>query len=372
MLQRSVRLLQIAAILAALRASADLSYVPKPAINDPWLADSLFVGAGLLARSDECDVVVSLKGKVGGCAVGEFFFACPRKTDSTHFLFTNHDTVGASLNLGRFRAGTQLFLGYVVVDTNEYYEPYRGARLYSGQNRPGVDAFVSERSTHYFGHRLFLAGRADSAVVEGGFEDGISTLFWHAMVKVSNVWIEGIEKHKTPMVRASPPVGVYSDSVVVTLSVPEEGLQTVSTYRFNNPCDTLAPLDSGALLEVFYTTDGSAPDTLSTHYDGPIVLQGNTTLRAIARLKRAVDWYASDVATYSYTVQSSVALRRVPTIRRPPAQVATRDRLYDLRGRPLTPAGIRLPAGVYLRSSPRHRKPSAAGYSLVRKRPMKA
>lgn len=172
-------------------STGEVTYVPKPAVNDPFASDSLFVGASVVVLEPAVPVVVEREGSIGTDGVGQLYVVLPEDTDSLRPLFHNlaerFPEEPSQVNLGPYPAGTELVFCYVVVDAAPEWASYTGKRLFTGQNRDSLDAFVSEREWHYFGRRFAAVGRIDSLSVEVGFTDRLSTCFWSMYFTVENV-----------------------------------------------------------------------------------------------------------------------------------------------------------------------------------------
>jgi hypothetical protein len=70
------------------------------------------------------------------------------------------------------------------VDNADRWAARRGRRLYTGQNREGLDSCVSERHLESGDHRLAVAGQAVGNTVEVGFEDSINRAFVSIVFRV--------------------------------------------------------------------------------------------------------------------------------------------------------------------------------------------
>jgi len=155
------------------------SCLRKRLVNDPWEAQSWCTGAGLDAVGAEPDISVTLKDSRHTDAGAEVHVVVPRdarRPDPALFGFHNphedYPQESTEVNLGVFPASTPLVFMYVVVDGNEKYDSIVGKKLYSGQNRPGVDEYVSEK-VHGDKRRWCVVGTVNSSTVEAGFEDDI-------------------------------------------------------------------------------------------------------------------------------------------------------------------------------------------------------
>ena len=171
---------------------AELVHINKPLFDNPWEAESLFVGAGLVAVDSSTPITVTLMGSRGTDGIGRAYFMVPGYSDSAVFLFHNlHDRFpeeSTTVSIGKYRAGTQIVLMYQVVDTNTRWDRYRGEKLYTGQNREGIDAYISERApVRTFARCFAMAGKCADGTVEVGFSDGPSLAFWNIMLRIEGV-----------------------------------------------------------------------------------------------------------------------------------------------------------------------------------------
>ena len=99
---------------AMVGVQGEVTYVGRP--GSPWLTDSLFLGAGLVAIDPNTEVTVHLAPATRGQYRGELCFVQPGKADSPVLLFDNtaadRGTGAAGVRLGRFPAGTRLVFQY--------------------------------------------------------------------------------------------------------------------------------------------------------------------------------------------------------------------------------------------------------------------
>ena len=113
-------------IAVVLNSEAEITKAAKPIRNDPWRADSLFLGAEIVAASPSQDVVVRRLKSESTNALGELYFVPPDSGDSAVLLFHNlqdrFPEESSEVNLGVFPASTPLVFMYVVVDANERYD----------------------------------------------------------------------------------------------------------------------------------------------------------------------------------------------------------------------------------------------------------
>ena len=302
------------ALLIISTAGGRVVHMNHPLYNDPWNAESLFVGAGLIAVDSAMDITVTLDGSKGTDGIGRAYFMVPGYPDSAVFLFHNlHDRFpeeSTTVSIGKYRAGTQIVLMYQVVDTNTRWDTFRGERLYTGQNREGIDAYISERApVRTFARCFAMAAKCADGTVEVGFSDGPSLAFWNIMLTITNAYLEVLEKNKIPYVHVSPAGDdSHSESVRVSLWVPDSGLLAIKDR------DTISnPLADGEQLRIYYTLDGTDPRTSQSRelYEGEFQITRTCTLKAYAELTGETNWYPSEVTTRAFTVDASGLARHI-------------------------------------------------------------
>ena len=87
-----------------------------------------------------------------------------------------------------------------------------------------------------------------------------------------------VEKVKTPVI--GPEEGIYNKPIDVSISCAEES------------------------ASIFYTTDGSTPNSSSNFYEGEFLIEHSCTVKAIATIDGKTD---SDIASATYTIDKIVA-----------------------------------------------------------------
>lgn len=181
-------------LLTVAYAKAETDYLPKPLKKDPWVADSLFVGADIIVADSNARVKITIPGDRNWALKGELFFMDPN-ADTSIFLTDNKITDTITIELGKYATSTPLVFKFVVTDTSESGARYRGKKLFTGQNREGIDKYVSERSLEHdsyetYGARWAAVGAIDSNTVEVGFEDRVGYSFRAIVFQVSNARIK--------------------------------------------------------------------------------------------------------------------------------------------------------------------------------------
>lgn len=169
-------LLSISVLLTSGSLSAQVVYQPQSNTNKVWNAESLFIGVAIIAKDTNVPIVITLLNANPNTYSGKLFYMLPGSIDSAVFLFHNlhnkYPLEPTRIDIGRFDNGTPIVFCYVVDDTASRIAAYRGKKLFTGQNRVGVDPYVSEKGTNIYGRKWAVAGKIDSATVEVGFSGG--------------------------------------------------------------------------------------------------------------------------------------------------------------------------------------------------------
>lgn len=245
-----------------------------------WDTDSLYLGLGFRASKYE-EISVTWKSNQAQ-ALGELYFMVPGEQDSALFLFSNETpcspSSSCSRNVGRHLVGTPLIFMYMVTDTSQDYASVANLKLYSGQNRHGIDPYFSELEKPGLQHRWACAGRVDSSTCEMSFA-GASVSFREIRFHVKNAYREELEKYRPEGPVATPAGSEFLQSTSVTLA----------SHTVGNP-------------QIYYTLDGSAPDTTSELYRSGITIENTTTLKAIAIMPGDTQWIESAVTVQTYTL----------------------------------------------------------------------
>jgi hypothetical protein len=278
----------------------------------PFEPDTLHQGTGLLVQDASVPVTVEwLGGLYNDVCDGQLALMVPDTIGSAHTLISftvdNQTAVPGSAEMGPLPEGTQLVLRYMYSDTSQLCAGAEVFARYTGQNRPGIDDYITSsygRREHVF----TLCTRVDSSNVECGISlDGQGDLGVNVMLRIGNVYMEGLERHKIPRVRFDQPGGAYDQPVTVSMLVPDSGLYDVYV-GCDGLRDTTFPVISGQGPVIYYTTDGTRPDTGSSVYSTPLTLSSNTQLRATAYLPGAEDWYPSQLASADYQISPTATL----------------------------------------------------------------
>ena len=92
---------------------------------------------------------------------------------------------------------------------------------------------------------------------------------------------------------------IYIDNVTATVNTLATNVPVASAdsgYLLKGSEITLSTAENNA--PIYYTTDGTAPNSESTLYEGGIIIDDDTVLKAVTIVNNSL----SDVSTYSYTV----------------------------------------------------------------------
>lgn len=159
-------------VLVAVSVYSEVTFVPLHKVrNTIWEADSLFLGASMIVVDSTKTVTVILKENKPK-ALGALYFMVPGVNDSAKFIFHNmHENFPEEADtvvLGRYPKNTQIYFMYTLTDTSTFLNDVRNKKLFSGQNRQGIDQFTSEISGP-FGKRWAIVGDLGSSKCEVGF-----------------------------------------------------------------------------------------------------------------------------------------------------------------------------------------------------------
>lgn len=169
----------------------EVTYVPLKKAKGLWDADSLFLGAEVAVKDSTKPVIATWKPNQGD-ALGAIYFMVQNGSDSAFLLFHNHITEfskeSLDVNLGRFPRGTKLYFMYTVTDTSKLYNSIRNKKLFSGQNRNGIDPFISEKKG-LIDFRWAIAGKIDEDYCEISFASTIHGSYRQMLIKLSNTYL---------------------------------------------------------------------------------------------------------------------------------------------------------------------------------------
>jgi hypothetical protein len=208
--------------------------------------ESLFIGAGVISNGNE--IRVSFDTSVVK-ATGNLYFILPN--DSCVYLFNNRQTSDTVISLGKYKEGTQLTFLYQVIDSVKYLEPLYMKKLYSGQNRKGIEPYVSEPVNNVYGRICSVAGRINDSTVQMGFDADATIMFRSIIVSIQNVYVEGVEKNKCP----KPTIEINQ---LVKLDALNDG------NYIEYPSGPFYYLAKDKKFQIYFTLDGSDPRFSST------------------------------------------------------------------------------------------------------------
>jgi hypothetical protein len=327
-------LCSLAIVIYSTVSFSQVSQMGKPLFNSPYVADTLFRGAGFFAKDTSKAITISIMASSLWNALGRLYLMDPEQRDAKTFLFHNHPVIfpgeSTTVNIGAFHKGKQIILMFEFCDTVAY-RGFLGDRLYSGQNRDSIDDYISDVTSLYKDRQLSMAGRIDSTTVEVGFNDARNGGYDNAILRITNIFLEGLEKSKVPRPRMTPMGGSFQSKVSVSLDIKSEGLYSIIKRKTH--IDTLAPLNHGAVLKYYYTTDSTDPRSSSTRkvYSTPLELSQTTVLKAYAVFESDTNWFPSEVATAVFTKEQTPVLGG---LRPGNSQSGTSEfRIYTMNGR---------------------------------------
>ncbi|NLD48856.1 MAG: hypothetical protein GX660_16965 [Clostridiaceae bacterium] len=291
---------------------AELTYFPISGDNSFWCADSYYYGLGLVAKNPSKPVTVIKTRYAEAMATGQLYFMVPVKKDSALYLFDNvidstlqeQDTV----NLGKFPVGTKIIFMYMITDTSNLFNDMKNIKLYSGQNRTGFDQYISERKG-LVDFRWAITGIANDSTCEMDFAAVVKASFKEIKFLITNVYREEMDKYKVATPEASPDSEYYSGTIHVNLSSASVGEPVI-----------------------YYTLDGTVPNTRSHVYKDPIEINKTTTIKTFASMTGDTQWIDSDILTKNYVIDvtkskmpkgKSLSLKKIPAT----------NKVYNFQGR---------------------------------------
>jgi hypothetical protein len=350
-------------VFNCLTAHAEIIYSSGLNISvfkETFKVDTIYIGAELIVSDSTEDVVVKWKYSEGDSM--KIYFVSSINNYSEQFLFHNHindfPDEKKEHNLGKFPEGTQIHFYCVIVDSSSPNLTYLWKKTYTGQNREGVDALVSERSVRPYDRRFAAVGRVNENTLAVGFAGWIAVGFMNGIFDITNVFLGGIEKFKIPSLSFLPIDSLFNDSIPVSFNVEDEALRYVLRREYTDQRDTTYDTTSaldypGSSLEYYYTLDGTDPKNSPTrvHYTAPFPISSTTTVKAYAVVEGNPDWYPSEVITRTYTKSGTVATKRNAAV--PVAfnsfQTGNNATLFDISGRRISTNSLAAKQGIQLR-----------------------
>jgi hypothetical protein len=165
-------------------------------------------------------------------------------------MFTGEKKI---INLGRFEKGTGLYFMYQILDTSGFPNFQYLYKLYSDQNRPGIDEYIGDCFETRYGYRWSMAGRINPDTVIFGFDDNLNLSFAGIIVKLTGVYLLEYEKYKLPRVTMGPSTDTFSTQVTVSFDIPE--IKNCKIVGVDTSCVSKDPND----CLNYYTNDNSDP-----------------------------------------------------------------------------------------------------------------
>ncbi len=298
--------------------------------------DTNYLGAGIVAKDSTEPILVikpdtSLVYKFSDSTHRDKLkLMDPYNRDSSILVFDT--TIGDypdTVNIGKYKNGTSLVFMYQIKRSSNIW-PYIKIKpesfinmdstddmdsvykmFYTGQNRNGIDYYVSDRFTA-LNYSNNASAMINDSVVFTGFAPSTGNLFHQMNFKVVNAQMTGIDIFKANMPRLVNDTDfTFADSITAELYVPYKGNLLYELEDYGIRVDTFDYRPDSTAFKIFYTTDGTDPsDTANaTMYNGePIVIKETTTLKAIGTLLEqpdSVTFYPSEVVTWEFTEESS-------------------------------------------------------------------
>ena len=306
---------------------------------DHWLSSQLFCGTDILVKNSNQKVKIKFKEKTTAAPYIKLSLVDP-ETDSMLLLFESpsaspkNDTIYIidaegnkhyqyETELKQYNSGTTLTFVIQDADTQQYnayknigieYTDFQ-KKIYTGQNRSGIDPFISE--VKYDGSGLYYKrtniGRVDENVVEVGLMAKEGGTFHDLMLFIENAWLEGAEKHKLPR-----PTGTIVDSGTQNYSIELFCPAVPDTLRTrkndSTPAfDTTVYSLSLEEITIFYTLDGTNPyeSVSKKEYTDAIAIDGPVTIKAYAQYSDDSLWLPSRLFTGKYGNFTNVKRKRI-------------------------------------------------------------
>lgn len=275
------------------QASAQVELWPLSLGSTFFGVTEVYIGAEFVVTDPTKPVVANLLSD-GGSAKVALYVMEPGYPDSARLLFHDNPLLygeDSTAVVGTFPVGTIVTFMVRTVwptwtdpgDSTSWYHTREEERKFTGQNRPGIDPYVSEIFGRY-GRRWALMGHLNDTTVLFGFEDGGANAdfdFNDIVFTVTGLRLLNQVTPPTPFFE--PPGGQFADPLTVTIAI-----------------DTA--LNPGPEYGIYYSTDG----TTYALYTGPLTLTNNTTISAFCRVEGSPDpeeWltFESDTVSATFT-----------------------------------------------------------------------
>jgi hypothetical protein len=294
---------------------AELTYVPRPK-NSIWKAESLFIGFGLVVKDPSVNVMVIRKNSYPNVS-GYVSFMSPIVYDSSVFLFHNEieqfPSESTVVNIGKYPTGTSLVFKYTQTEAEHGDSFFVNRKLYTGQSRE-KDRYQSEAIDVGSGliiNRWAIGGRVKDDTCEVSFSSSIPGSYSEIHFYVTNAYREELDKYRVAKPVATPATMTSTSNVLVTL--------------FSETVDS---------PNIYYTIDGSEPDSSKTLYNGPINISRTTNLRAIAIMYNDSQWIDSPVLSETYTIAATSIKKVTNTFKQKDNRI--QSEVYNLYGQKIS------------------------------------
>ena len=318
-----------------------------------WMseADTTYWGAGLVATSSTDTIRAILKiDDISNIPItGEWSYYIADE-DRFETLFRPGDEIGTKVTLGIFEEGQSIILRFTITDigephnmVDEYLEMI-GNIFYTGQNRIEVDKYYADTPNRGTPSRQHSeVGRINNNKCIIGIvpeQDGTCPKIIYL---TGMLMMEGVETYKIPHVKVTS-THQTGNEYEIDLTVPEGGLFNVIGERrmidFEYVRDTSYALTGDAVLNIYYTTDGSNPKTSSTRalYSEPFTVQGGTIVKSYAVIENVAhtDWLPSDVETVQIGTSTGIFFDHNKNIRMARQPLISNENTFSLTGRMIT------------------------------------
>lgn len=318
-------------------------------------ADSIYVGADLVVTDSTQDIIVTWKkGNSHPRNLCELYFVHPQKKDSLQFLFHSRSSDIADeskiVNLGKYAVGTELYFMYTVVDTVLDSSSQVKQILYTGQNRVGVDQYISSDIEPFYRGKWAAVARNSYDSVTVGFNENGPFGFNSIVFNLKGV---SIDKNKIPPFQIVPDDSSFEHEMSVSFDINPEALMVILTNGGSYNDTTRVLEKDGVSLHYYYTVDGSDPVTSSTRidYSGLFTISSTTTVNVYAAIEGDTTWYPSNVVTKTFTKSGSTGvnadnLSRGGQYYHFDNRRSTTSKTFDLFGRRIT--NSKLQHGLHL------------------------
>jgi hypothetical protein len=334
----------------------DVTYKPIPIIANPWQVESLFVGIGFLTKDENLPVSVTWKYRKSNSCLGQLFLqARDTQLPLFHNFIEQFPVETTQVNLGFFPKGTSIYIGYSMDSLNTFCI---GGIYFSGQNREDYEPFLSiNRLTFWYGNRWLAGNRLTSTVVEAGFDDRNDMAFQSLIFRISNVYVEGIEKFKLPL----PVITNNSENNNQIVTIEKKS----AVNKLIRGKDTTFVLLGTDKIQVYYTIDGSDPTASLSRvlYTNPFPVAASLTVKAVL-VTNDTNWFHSEVTAKAIVVDIAGISDKKNNVLYVP-DIISEVKIFNLKGRIVTPPqSFRvnnqlsgMPQGVYFIKYLRQGKP---------------